>query len=38
LKLGEQVGRNRQAAETFVEACWLWHRDLLCGLAGAAPA
>jgi DNA polymerase-3 subunit delta' len=35
LKLGEQVGRDRQAAETFVEACWLWHRDLLCGLAGA---
>jgi hypothetical protein len=20
-----------------VEACWLWHRDLLCGLAGGAP-
>ncbi len=35
LRLGEQVGRDRQAAETFVEACWLWHRDLLCGLAGA---
>jgi DNA polymerase-3 subunit delta' len=34
LKLGEQVGRDRQAAETFVEACWLWHRDLLCSLAG----
>ncbi len=34
LRLGEQVGRDRQAAETFVEACWLWHRDLLCGLAG----
>ena len=35
LRLGEQVGRDRQAAETFVEACWLWHRDLLCGQAGA---
>lgn len=35
VKLGEQVGRDRQAAETFIEACWLWHRDLLCGLAGA---
>ena len=34
LRLGEQIGRDRQAAETFVEACWLWHRDLLCGLAG----
>jgi len=35
VRLGEQVGRDRQAAETFVQACWLWHRDLLCGLAGA---
>jgi DNA polymerase-3 subunit delta' len=35
LRLGEQVGRDRQAAETFVEACWLWHRDLLCALVGA---
>ena len=34
-KLGDQVGRDRQAAETFVQACWLWHRDLLCALAGA---
>jgi len=34
LRLGEQVGRDRQAAETFVETCWLWHRDLLCALAG----
>ena len=33
--LGEQVGRDRQAAEAFVQACWLWHRDLLCGLGGA---
>jgi len=37
LRLGDQVGRDRQAAEVFVEACWLWHRDLLCGLAGGAP-
>jgi DNA polymerase-3 subunit delta' len=37
LRLGEQVGRDRQMAETFVEACWLWYRDLLCGLV-AAPA
>jgi DNA polymerase-3 subunit delta' len=36
LQLGERIGRDRQAAETFVEACWLWHRDLLCGLAGGA--
>lgn len=35
LRMGEQVGRDRQAAETFIEACWLWYRDLLCGLAGA---
>jgi DNA polymerase-3 subunit delta' len=34
VKLGDQVGRDRQAAETFVQACWLWHRDLLCALAG----
>jgi DNA polymerase III subunit delta' len=34
VRLGEQMGRDRQAAETFVQACWLWHRDLLCGLAG----
>ena len=32
LKLGDQVGRDRQAAETFIQTCWLWHRDLLCGL------
>jgi len=35
IRLGEQVGRDRQAAEAFVQACWLWHRDLLCGLGGA---
>ena len=37
LRLGEQIGRDRAAAETFVEACWIWHRDLLCGLASGAP-
>ena len=37
LRLGDQVGRDRQAAEAFVEACWLWHRDLLCELAGGPP-
>jgi len=36
LRLGDQVGRDRPAAEAFVEACWLWHRDLLCRLAGGA--
>lgn len=35
LKTGEEVGRDRQAAETLVEACWLWYRDLLCAAAGA---
>jgi DNA polymerase-3 subunit delta' len=37
LRLGDQVGRDRHAAEAFVQACWLWHRDLLCRLAGGAP-
>ena len=35
LRLGDQVGRDRPAAETFVQACWLCHRDLLCAAAGA---
>ena len=35
IRLGEQVGRDRQAAEAFIQACWLWHRDLLCGIGGA---
>ena len=35
LRLGDQVGRDRPAAEAFVQACWLWHRDLLCAAAGA---
>lgn len=26
---GENLGRDREAAETVVEACWLWYRDLL---------
>jgi hypothetical protein len=24
-------------AETLVETCWLWYRDLLCREAGGAP-
>jgi DNA polymerase-3 subunit delta' len=35
LGAGEAVGRERQAAETLVEACWLRYRDLLCDVAGA---
>lgn len=35
LEAGEDMGRDRRAAETLVEACWLWHRDLLCAEAGA---
>jgi len=27
--------RDRQTAETLVEACWLWYRDLLCAQVGA---
>jgi DNA polymerase III subunit delta' len=26
---GEALGRDREAAESVVEACWLWYRDLL---------
>jgi DNA polymerase-3 subunit delta' len=37
LKAGEVVGRERQAAETLVESCSLWYRDLLCRLAGGDP-
>ena len=33
---GEALGRDREAAETVVEACWLWYRDLLA--AHAHPA
>ena len=35
LKAGEAIGRERQAAETLVETCELWYRDLLCRAAGA---
>jgi DNA polymerase-3 subunit delta' len=37
LDVGETVGRDRAAAETLVEACWLRYRDRLCAHAGAAP-
>ena len=37
LKAGEAVGRERQAAETLVETCALWYRDLLCRAAGGDP-
>lgn len=37
LKAGEAVGRERQAAETLVETCLLWYRDLLCRQAGGDP-
>src|SRR5580765_1773773 len=30
LRVGEALGRDRGAAETLVEACWLHYRDLLC--------
>jgi hypothetical protein len=38
VKTGEAIGRDRQAAETLVEACWLHYRDLLCRAAGAGDA
>ena len=34
LAAGEEVGRERGAAEALVETCWLWYRDLLCAGAG----
>ncbi len=34
LKIGEALGRDRQAAEAVIETCWLWYRDLLCALGG----
>ena len=37
LRAGEAVGRDRQAAETLVEACWLHYRDALCRQGGGAP-
>jgi DNA polymerase III subunit delta' len=35
LQAGDEVGRDRQTAETLVEGCWLRYRDLLCVKAGA---
>jgi len=37
LRVGEALGRDRGAAETLVEACWLRYRDLLCREAGGDP-
>ncbi|HEV8530579.1 MAG TPA: DNA polymerase III subunit [Methylomirabilota bacterium] len=34
LQIGEAIGRDREAAESMVETCWLWYRDLLCAQAG----
>ena len=34
LRVGEEVGRERQMAETMVETYWLWYRDLLSCQAG----
>jgi DNA polymerase-3 subunit delta' len=34
LQIGEAVGRDREVAETAVETCWLWYRDLLCAHGG----
>jgi len=30
----EAVGRDRSQVQEFIEAVWLWHRDLLCAKAG----
>jgi hypothetical protein len=38
LDLGNDVGRDRQAAEILVESCWLRYRDLLCAHAGGQRA
>jgi DNA polymerase III subunit delta' len=37
LQIGEALGRDREAAESAVETCWLWYRDLLCAHGGADP-
>ena len=37
LRVGEALGRDRAAAETMVEACWLHYRDLLCREGGGDP-
>ena len=34
LEAGNDVGRDRQAAENLVESCWLRYRDLLCAHVG----
>jgi DNA polymerase III subunit delta' len=34
LQIGETVGRDRDAALTVIETCWLWYRDLLCAHGG----
>ena len=38
LASGEALGRDREAAETVVETCWLWYRDLLAAQAHPEPA
>ena len=35
LEAGNDVGRDRPAAEILVESCWLRYRDLLCAHVGA---
>jgi len=37
LRGSEGLGRDREAAESVVETCWLWYRDLLCAQAGGRP-
>jgi hypothetical protein len=37
LRVGEALGRDRAAAETLVEACWLYYRDGLCREVGGDP-
>ena len=35
LQIGEDVGRDRDAAQAAIETYWLWYRDLLCSQGGA---
>ena len=35
LQIGENVGRDRDAALAAIETYWLWYRDLLCSQGGA---
>jgi DNA polymerase III subunit delta' len=37
LQIGEALGRDREVAESAVETCWLWYRDLLCAHGGGDP-